>query len=137
MNSFELEILAADRIFYQGNCRSLTIPSVDGFYGIMANHENEVVAVSIGIAQFTDGEGSAHTAVLSAGICRIEDNKVLLLVETAERPEDIDRKKAERDAQDAQEAIRSRENASDIKRAKAKMARAASRISAKDRTEID
>ncbi len=134
---FDLEILAADRIFYQGKCRSLTVPSTDGSYGVLANHENAIIAVAIGIASCADENGNRFDAVLSSGICIIENNRVTVLVETAERPEEIDRHQAEQDAADAENALRNRRNVSDIKRAKAKMARAASRLRAKDRTEID
>lgn len=136
-NSFKLDILASDRVFYRGLCRSLIIPTVDGMYGIQANHENSLIAVSIGVAKCTDDDGKVFEAVLSSGICKIEDNEVLILVETAERPEEIDRRHAEQDAADAQEALRGHNNMTDIKRAKAKMARAVARLGAKDRTEID
>ena len=135
--TFPLEILAADNAFYQGQCRSLIIPTVDGMYGIQANHENEIIAVSIGLAKYTDESGEQFEAVLSSGICKVENGRVLILVETAEHPEEIDRVHAERDAAEAAEALRSRTNTADIKRAKAKMARAISRLRAKEKTEID
>ena len=137
MTSFSLEIFAADKIFYRGESTSLAVPTVDGLYGIMANHENTIIAVSIGIAHFTDSDGKKRDAVLSNGVCKIEKNSVLILVETAEAPEDIDREHAERDAADALSALSHRRNISDTRRAQAKMARAVSRLKARDRTEID
>lgn len=137
MNSFSLKIFAADRVFYQGPCLSLILPTTDGQYGIQARHENMIIAVDIGVAQFTDGDGKRRSAVLSEGICKIENNEVVVMVETAERPEEIDRVMAELEAAEAEEAMRGRSNMADIKRAKAKMARAASRLRAKGDTEID
>lgn len=137
MNTFSLKILAADKVFYQGLCQSLIIPTADGQYGIQANHENEIAAVWIGIAKFTDRDGVRHRAVLSEGICMIENNKVTVLVETAERPDEIDRLEAEREAKDARQAMEHRQNVTDARRAQAKMVRAMSRIRAKDQTEID
>ena len=137
MNTFSLKIFAADKVFYQGLCSSLVVPTVDGQYGIQARHENTIIAVDIGIAAFTDGNGKRQSAVLSEGICKVEDNEVVIMVETAERPEEIDRVVAEREAAEALEALRGRDNMSDVKRAKAKMARAASRLRAKGGHEID
>ena len=137
MNTFSLRILVADKVFYQGLCRSLVIPTSDGQYGIQANHENEIVAVRIGLATFTDGDGKRHRAVLSEGICKTEDNEVIIMVETAERPEDIDIIAAQREAADAKQALEHHQNVADAKRAQARMVRAMSRIRAKDRTEID
>ena len=36
MKSFRLKLLAADKAFYDGECLSLTVPSPDGKYGILA-----------------------------------------------------------------------------------------------------
>lgn len=138
MSAFTLQILASDNIFYQGDCQSVVIPTVDGKYGIMANHENTVIGVAIGQAAFTDGDGKRHEAVLSSGICMIENNTVTLLVETAERPEEIDRLHAEQDAADARRALEHHGNVMDARRAQAKMARAISRLKAiEGRSEID
>ncbi len=137
MSDFTLEIFAADKIFYRGPCRSLSVPTVDGLYGILANHEDTIIAVAIGIAKFTDGDGVKREAVLSNGICKIEKNSVLILVETAEDPAAIDREHAERDAAEAREALSHHQNVSDTRRAQAKMLRAMNRLKAHDRTEID
>ena len=137
MNTFSLKILVADKVFYQGLAQSLIIPTSDGQYGIQANHENEIAAVQVGIAKFTDGNGKRHTAVLSEGICKIEDNEIIIMVETAERPEEIDRLAAEREAADAKQALEHHQNVTDARRAQAKMVRAMSRIRATDKTEID
>ena len=137
MNNFSLKILVADKVFYQGLAQSLVIPTSDGQYGIQANHENEIVAVQIGMAGFTDSDGKRHTAVLSEGICKIEDNEIIIMVETAERPEEIDMLAAQREAADAKQALEHHQNVSDAKRAQARMVRAMSRIRAKDKTEID
>ena len=137
MNTFSLKILAADKVFYQGQCQSLVIPTTDGQYGIQANHENEIAAVNIGIAKFTDADGVRHEAVLSTGFCKVENNAVIVMVETAERPEEIDRVAAEREASDARQALKHRKNVTDEKRAQARMVRSMSRIRAKDNSEID
>lgn len=137
MRTFTLNILAADKVFYQGDCTSIIIPTRDGKYGIMANHENTVIGVSIGHAVFTDGDGKRQEAVFSTGICMIENNTVTVLIETAERPEEIDRLHAEQDAADARRALEHRRNVSDQRRAQAKMARAISRLEAIEHNEIN
>ena len=43
MRTFHLRILAAERTFYDGACASLTVPTIDGSYGLMALHENVVM----------------------------------------------------------------------------------------------
>ena len=41
---FHLRILASDRAFYDGDCESLTVPTLDGELGILAHHSNLVAA---------------------------------------------------------------------------------------------
>ena len=45
MNTFSLKILAAERVFYDGACVSLTVPTLDGLYGVQARHEDAILAV--------------------------------------------------------------------------------------------
>ena len=45
MRTFRLRILAAERTFYDGPCQSLMVPTIDGLYGLMALHENIVIAI--------------------------------------------------------------------------------------------
>lgn len=45
MKSFHLELLAADHPLYIGPCESLTVSTLDGKYGILANHSNMILAV--------------------------------------------------------------------------------------------
>ena len=47
MDTFGLKIIASDRVFYEGRCRKLVIPAPDGEKGILPNHENMVIAVTI------------------------------------------------------------------------------------------
>ena len=44
MNRFHLKILAAERMFFDGPCESLIVPTMDGLYGIQAEHQDVVIA---------------------------------------------------------------------------------------------
>ena len=39
-NTFYLKIIAANRVFYAGRCRSLIVPEYDGQKEILAHHED-------------------------------------------------------------------------------------------------
>ena len=45
MNTVHLRILAPERTFFDGVCASLTVPTIDGMYGVMAQHEDVVIAI--------------------------------------------------------------------------------------------
>ena len=90
MNSFRVHILAADHTFYDGPCESLIIPAPDGQYGIWAGHANTICATVPGTLYLRVPGGEEQLAAVSSGVVKIEDNDVLVLVDSAEHPEDID-----------------------------------------------
>ena len=64
MDTFGLKIIASDGVFYAGRCQKLTIPAPDGEKGILAHHENMVIAVTVGIARMNvDGTEWKEIAV--------------------------------------------------------------------------
>ena len=48
MNTFFLKVIASDRVFFEGRCRSVIVPAPDGEKGILSNHENMVIALVTG-----------------------------------------------------------------------------------------
>jgi F-type H+-transporting ATPase subunit epsilon len=131
MNSFPLLILAAEKTFYDGDCVSLVIPTPDGQYGIMANHTNMISAIAPGMMKITDQNGEVIIAAVSEGLIKIENNQALLLVDTVERPEEIDENRAKRSAEEAKEAMLQKQSIQDYYAAQAKMARAINRLKVK------
>ena len=92
MDTFQLNILSASSAFYEGECESLVVPTPDGKCGVLAHHSNAIAAISPGELSYTVPGEKPRLAAVSHGMIKIEDNHVLVLVETAEKPEDIDRK---------------------------------------------
>lgn len=131
MNHFSLVVLAAERSFYDGECVSLVIPTLDGQYGIQANHSNTIGAVVPGMLKITTPEEEVIIAAVSEGLVKIENNQVLILVDTAERPEEIDENHARYSAQEAKEAMLQKKSIQDYHAAQAKMARAINRLKVK------
>ena len=133
MNTFKLVVLASDKPFYEGECESVEVPTADGQYGVLAHHMNLISAIIPGTLKFRiPGEETFRIAAVSQGLMKIEDNEVLILADTAERPEEIDINIARRDAEEAQEAIMQKKSIQDYKSAQAKMARAINRLRVKE-----
>lgn len=94
MKQFNIRILAADHVFYEGPCESLNVPTTHGLFGILANHSNIISAIVPGKLSFRiPGEENQYAAV-SEGLLKVENNEVLVLVDSAERPEEIDANRA-------------------------------------------
>ena len=84
MSTFSLKIISTDKVFYDGKCEYLVIPTIDGEKGILAHHENMVIAVEIGELRFRKPDGEWVTAVVSKGFAEIVNNRASVLVNTAE-----------------------------------------------------
>lgn len=132
MRIFDLCILAAEKPFYDGECLSLVIPTDDGEQGIQAMHNNMIAAITPGLLKATLPDDRKVVAAVSEGLVKVEDNTVLILVDTIEKPEEIDMNRAIRSVEQAREAILQRKSIQDYNSAQAKMARAISRMRAKN-----
>ena len=128
MNTFELHILAAERSFYEGPCESLIVPTTEGMYGIQANHLNMVAGIIPGELTYRVPGGTDEHASCSRGMVKVEDNVVTLLVDTAERPDEIDVNRAERAAAEAKEALLQKRSRQEYLKAQMELARATSRL---------
>lgn len=131
MNRFHLKILAAERVFFDGACESLVVPTLDGRYGIQAQHENVVIAIVPGTLFLRPAEGEELVAAVSGGVLKMEDNEALLLADSVERPEEIDLRRAEESVAAAREALLQKRSAQETHLAEERMVRALSRIKAK------
>ena len=125
---FHLDILAASVPFYRGECVSLVVPTSDGEFGILANHSNAVGAVCAGELRFEAAEGEHRRAAVAPGLFKIEDGRVLLLVDAAERPEDIDVNRALRAREEAEEQLRQKRSMAEYQLAQGNLARALNRL---------
>ena len=128
MDTFGLKIIASDKVFYEGRCRNLVIPAPDGEKGILPNHENMIIAIAVGIARMEIEEGKWQEVAVGTGFVEIVNNRVTLLVDTAERPEDIDVRRAEEQRERAEEQMRQKQSIQEYYHTQASLARAMNRL---------
>lgn len=131
MDTFQVRILAVDRTFYEGPCISLTIPTSDGEQGILAHHSNMIAAIQPGILRYQVPGEPPRLASISPGMVKVEKNDVLVLVDSAERPEEIDAARARREADEAREILAQQKNRQEYRIAQATLARALNRLRVK------
>ena len=128
MDTFQVHILAADKTLYEGPCESLTIPTSDGEQGILAHHSGMMAAVRTGTLRYRAPGQPVQLAAVSPGMVNVEGNEVLVLVDSAERPEEIDEARARREADEAREAILQKKSIQEYQLAQAALGRALNRL---------
>ncbi|MBQ9872395.1 MAG: ATP synthase F1 subunit epsilon [Eubacterium sp.] len=134
---FSARIYEADSPFYEGDLESLIIPTSDGEYGVLAHHRNLVIAIVPGIMKYRIPGEEMKTASVSEGMIRIEDGDVLVLVNTAERPEEIDTERARARAEEAKEIMLQKRSMQEYYSAEATLRRAMARLKASRDHEIN
>ena len=133
MDTFQVHILAADKTLYEGPCVSLTIPANDGERGILANHSSMMAAIVPGMIRWQPPGQEIQLAAVSPGMVKVEANEILVLVDSAERPEEIDEARARREADEAREAILQKKSRQEYQLAQNTLARALNRLRVKGR----
>ena len=136
MATFQVHILAADKNFYEGPCISLTIPTIDGEQGILAHHSDMIAAIKPGMLRYQIPDSPVQLAAISSGMVKIEKNDVLVLVDSIERPEEIDAARAKREADEAREALLQQRSRQEYQLAQATLARAMNRLRVRGVREI-
>ena len=128
MGQFQVHILAADNVLYEGPCESIVIPTLQGQYGILAGHCNTIAAVVPAMLTYRVPGQTEEIAAVSAGLIKIENDDVLVLVDAAERPEEIDANRAQRAADEAKETLLQKRSILEYRLAQSNLARAVNRL---------
>ena len=126
-NLFTLRIVTPERVFYEGEVSMVEFNTTEGEIGIYKKHVPMTVIVSPGIVTITEADGT-KVAALHAGFAEILQDKVLILAEIIDWPEEIDVERAEAAKSRAEERIRSKTPETDILRAETALQRALARI---------
>jgi F-type H+-transporting ATPase subunit epsilon len=126
---FRLEVIAPDRIFYSDEVDMVEYNTTEGEVGVYANHIPMTQIIAPGEMIITESESSKKHAALHTGFVEIEENKVTILTEAVEWPEDIDVKRAEEAKIRAERRLTSTSGEADILRAELALKRALLRLS--------
>ncbi len=127
--TFHLEIVTPDKQFFIGEADSLILPALDGSMGVEAGHEPVATAVVPGDLRFRSG-GVWTAAVVGQGLAEIMPDRAIVLVSAAERPEEIDLKRAAAARERAEERLKQKLSMRDYYNSKAALARAMARLKA-------
>jgi len=127
MSTFYVEVVTPYRMFFSGEVESLILKTIDGEMGVMDNHIPMVVVVDVGPLKIKQN-GKWIEAVLTEGFMEITREKVIIIVDTAEWPDEIDKNRALAAKMRAENRLRSQLSKVEYVRSKAAMARAMARL---------
>lgn len=133
VSTFYLNVTASDKVFFSGRCRDLVVPLEDGAKEVLPHHENMIIALTTGETRIQTEDGQWIHAVTGDGFIQIMNNRVKMLVDTAEKPEEIDVRRAQEARERAEEQLRQQQSIVEHSHSEASLARALTRLRLSDK----
>lgn len=129
-NTFYVEILTPEKKFFWGDIETIIVRTPLGEMGILKGHIPMVVIIDIGTVRIKK-DGQWIEAALSEGFMEVKQDKAVILVDTAEWPDEIDINRAKAAKDRAAERLLRKLNQTEYIQSKAAMARAMARLQVK------
>ena len=128
---FDLKIVAPERMFYEGKAKMVELNTTEGEIGVYADHLPMTMILKPGVLTITEEE-DIKEAALHAGFIEILPDKVTILAEVAEWPEEIDLERAKKAKERAEERLARKDSDLNLVRAESALARSLTRLSLRD-----
>jgi F-type H+-transporting ATPase subunit epsilon len=108
--TLELQIVTPERLVLAEPVEEVVLPGSEGYLGVLPGHTPLLTGLGVGQIEYRQS-GTRRFLAVSGGYAEVLRDRVIVLAETAERPEEIDPERA-RHARERAEAIL-RANAAD------------------------
>ncbi|MBI1964540.1 MAG: F0F1 ATP synthase subunit epsilon [Candidatus Rokubacteria bacterium] len=123
-----LEVATPMRLAVSAPVDEVVAPGVEGYFGVLPGHAPFLTTLGIGELTYRVGREEHHLALVG-GFAEVRNDKVIVLADAAERPEEIDRARAERARERAERRLSGRAaDDVDFARAQAALMRALMRL---------
>jgi F-type H+-transporting ATPase subunit epsilon len=126
--TFQLELVAADRVVWSGEATMVIARTIEGEVGILANHAPLLGVLAPGPVEIRPEDGSPMTAVVDGGFLSVAQNRISILAERADLADDIDLSVARRELE------RAEQDKDDSERSQRLVAAAEARVAAAEKT---
>jgi len=130
--TFQLEIVTPSKLLVKDAAEEAQIPGVSGYLGILPGHAPLITELGVGEITYK-ASGATHILSVAWGFMEVLPNKVTILAEAAERPQEIDIERAQKSKERAEQRLKSNDPKIDYTRAEDALQRAETRLNvAKD-----
>nr|YP_010020452.1 ATP synthase epsilon chain [Ulva gigantea]QOK35371.1 ATP synthase epsilon chain [Ulva gigantea] len=102
--SLQVCIMTPDKIFWDEEAEEIILPTNTGQMGVLPKHAPLITALDIGVMSIRQ-DNSWNSFALMNGFASIQNDKVTILVNSAESKQTIDKNKAEKEFLEAQERV--------------------------------
>ena len=126
------ELATPTRMLVSAEADEVVAPGVEGYFGVLPGHAAFLTTLAPGEVTYRSGQ-TEHRVAVTGGFAEVRAERVIILAENAERPEEIDRERAERARQRAEMRLQGKspdgsQEEVDFARALTALARALTRL---------
>lgn len=126
-NKIRLDIVTPDRMVYSEDVNMVIARATDGDLGILPGHAPLIAGLDIWPLRIMKDEGEQQVS-LCGGFIEVRPQKITILASCAEKPEEIDIKRAEAAKERAETRLRGNTPDTDVARAEVALKRAMMRL---------
>ena len=131
-DKLNLEVITPEKLALRESVDEVVVPGLDGELGILPEHTPVISQLKTGILVYRQGNERKQMHV-SGGFVEVLPDRVSVLSEVAEKPEEIDLRRAQLARERAEQQLASRSEEIDYHQAELKLERALTRIQLADR----
>ena len=131
-NTYPLEIVTLKETAFSEDVECVTAPGGLGYLGILAGHAPLLTNVESGVISIKLPDSSDLKMAVGEGFLVVNPQNTTLLVDTAEKKEDIDIERARTAMARARERLESSDSETDTARAESALKRAIARLKLTD-----
>lgn len=125
---FKLHVITPERRFYDGEASMVELTTTEGEIGVYRNHIPLTAIVAPGVLKIHE-EGEVKEAALISGFIEILPERITIMAEVAEWPDEIDGNRAEEARIRAERRLKEESGEIDTMRAELALRRALVRLS--------
>jgi F-type H+-transporting ATPase subunit epsilon len=126
-DTFQLEIVTPEKKVVDTAAEEVQIPGKNGYLGVLPGHAPLITELAVGEITYRSGAEEQKLAV-AWGFAEVLPDKVTILAETAERPNEIDVERARKAKERAERLLTSGDTNVDVERALAAEKKAETRL---------
>ena len=126
-DTFQLEIVTPEKMVVKDVAEEMQIPGKSGYLGILPGHAPLITELAVGEISYRKG-GQTYYLAVAWGFAEVLPDKVTILAETAERPQEINVARAQESKRRAEEALNNGKTEEDFTHAEDALKRAETRI---------
>lgn len=125
---FRLEIQTPLKTLFSSDVDYLQAEGTDGFFGVLSNHAPMVATLRFGVLKAQEAGGQEKQFCVGDGLFEVNENKAVILVNTAEESAEIDVQRAQAAKDRAEKRLAEKKEDLDIVRAQGALSRAMARL---------